>query len=155
MNAPRAGLPDRGTSRAVLVGVSDYETLEGLPSVESNVGVVKGLSEAGLEHYADALLGETAASARRVHDIAAYLASLCDAGQSRAVRVLLRRALAGAGRKEVTELVAALRAQGHDPAIAAVAAWVRATTDGGEADVKYRLLRVGLKDFVVDRRHRW
>jgi hypothetical protein len=45
-----------------------------------------------------------------------------------------------------------------DPAergLPSVAAWVRATTNGGEADVKFALLQVGLKDFVVDRRRRW
>ncbi|MFC3455529.1 caspase, EACC1-associated type [Amycolatopsis speibonae] len=37
MTAPRAGLPDPRKSRAVLVGVSEYATLEELPGVANNI----------------------------------------------------------------------------------------------------------------------
>ncbi|MEV7552903.1 caspase family protein [Amycolatopsis sp. NPDC089917] len=40
MTAPRAGLPDPRKSRAVLVGVSDYATLEELPGVANNIATL-------------------------------------------------------------------------------------------------------------------
>jgi hypothetical protein len=41
MVAPRAGLPDPLASRAVLVGVSDYTSLERLPAVANNVATLQ------------------------------------------------------------------------------------------------------------------
>lgn len=41
MTAPRSGLPDPQASRAVLVGVSDYTTLEQLPAVANNIATLR------------------------------------------------------------------------------------------------------------------
>lgn len=41
MGVPRSRLPDPLTSRAVLVGVSDYSTLEPLPSVANNIATLR------------------------------------------------------------------------------------------------------------------
>ncbi len=41
MSAPRAGLPDPRASRAVLVGVSGYSTLEQLPAVDNNIATLR------------------------------------------------------------------------------------------------------------------
>jgi predicted transcriptional regulator len=43
MTEPRAGLPNPDASRAVLVGVSEYSTLEELPAVPNNVATLRRL----------------------------------------------------------------------------------------------------------------
>jgi hypothetical protein len=43
MPAPRPALPDPRASRAVLVGVSDYRTLEPLPAVENNIATLRSV----------------------------------------------------------------------------------------------------------------
>jgi hypothetical protein len=129
------------------------EILEWTVSTGDGQLVLDRLSAAGLEQYADAVLDEAAASQRREHHIAAYVASLCQPGPSPAGNVLLAKAMEGRNLKQAKELVDTLRQHNHGAALPAVASWVRTTTDG-EPNINYRLLQLGLREYADIKRRR-
>ena len=113
-----------------------------------------GLRAAGYEHYVDAVLDKAVAD-RGAPAIAAQVASLYAAGQSRVAVDLLTRALAGRSHEGLKELMAALRQHDQTAALAAVASWIRATyATIGESNIDYMLRQVGLGEYAGGRRRR-
>jgi hypothetical protein len=113
-----------------------------------------GLRAAGYSHFVDAVL-DKAVVGRDEPAIAAYVASLYDAGQAAVAVDVLSRALATRNDEKLKALVAALRQHDQSAALAAAAEWIKATyAKMGESNIDYLLRQLGLGEYASGKR-RW